>query len=102
MLGSERIARLNAMAVGDTMPDITVYLRMPPDIALSRRLGASLPDRIEQENESFFERTYRAFEELYRQEGMTRAAIVDASQSIEDVTKAMLSAVDEKLNKLSV
>ena len=101
-LGAQQIAQLNAMAVGETMPDITVYLRMPPDVALSRRLNASSPDRLEREKDSFFERTYLAFEALYAQEGMERVATVDASQSIEDVTRDMLAAVDEKLNRLSV
>jgi len=101
-LGAQQIAQLNAMAVDGTMPDITVYLRMPPDVALSRRLSASEPDRLEREKNSFFERTYQAFEALYAQEGMERVAAVDASQSIENVTRDMLAAVDEKLNRLSV
>ena len=33
-LGTEKVAALNAMAVGDTLPDITVYLRMPADLSL--------------------------------------------------------------------
>jgi len=101
-LGAQQIAQLNAMAVGGTMPDITVYLRMEPDVALARRLGASEPDRLEREKNSFFERTYEAFEALYAQDGMERVATVDASQSIEDVTRDMLAAVNEKLNRLSV
>ena len=100
-LGSDRIAQLNHMAVGDTMPDITVYLRMPPDVALSRRLSASEPDRMESEKDSFFERTYHAFEALYGGSAAQRAVIVDASQSIEDVTKDMLAAVDRRLNALA-
>ena len=101
-LGSELVAGLNRLAVGGTMPDITVYLRMPPDIALSRRLNASSPDRLESEKDSFFERTYQGFEALYAGEGMERVAAVDASQSIEVVTRDMLSAVNDKLNALSV
>ena len=102
MLDSERIALLNQMAVGETMPDLTVYLRMPPDIALSRRLSASEPDRLEQEKESFFDRTYGAFEALYAKPEMERVVMVDASQPIEDVTREMLEAVDRKLNTLTV
>ncbi len=101
-LGSDVIAQLNRMAVGDTMPDATVYLRMPPDKALSRRLSASEPDRLEREKESFFERTYQAFEALFGSENMERVISVDASQSIEAVTRDMLDAVDVRLNALSV
>ncbi len=101
-LGYERIAALNAMAVGDTLPDLTVYLRMPPDKALSRRLSASEPDRLESQKASFFERTYQAFEAHFASEGMERVVTVDASQSIEDVTNEMLDAVDARLNTLTV
>lgn len=99
-LGVQRVARLNDLAVGDTLPDVTVYLRMAPDKALSRRLSASEPDRLESEQDSFFARTYEAYEALYA--GMDRVVTVDASQSIEDVTRAMTDAVDARLDALPV
>ena len=101
-LGSNVVAQLNALAVGDTMPDATVYLRMPPEQALARRLSASEPDRLESQKESFFERTYQAFEALFGSENMDRVVSVDASQPIEDVTRDMLSAVEARLNTLSM
>ena len=99
-LGSNVVAQLNALAVGDTMPDATVYLRMPPEQALARRLSASEPDRLESQKESFFERTYQAFETLFGSGNMDRVVSVDASQPIEDVTRDMLSAVEARLNTL--
>jgi len=96
-LGTERIANINREAVGDTLPDITVYLRMEPEKALSRRLNASEPDRLEREKESFFERTYHAYEALYAQTGMERVVTVDASKPIEEVTQEMLRKLDERL-----
>ena len=101
-LGSDVVAQLNALAVGDTMPDATVYLRMPPEKALARRLNASEPDRLESQKESFFERTYQAFEALFGSENMDRVVSVDASQPIADVTRDMLAAIDVRLNALSV
>ena len=100
-LGTERVAALNAMAVGDTMPDITVYLRMPADVALSRRLSASKPDRLEQQKTDFFSRTYQAYEQLFAGQEK-RVMIVNAAQSIEQVTRAMLDGLDERLSGLEV
>ena len=100
-LGTERVAALNAMAVGDTMPDITVYLRMPADVALSRRLSASKPDRLEQQKADFFSRTYQAYEQLFAGQEK-RVMIVNAAQSIEQVTRAMLDGLDERLSGLEV
>ncbi|MBR5224624.1 MAG: dTMP kinase [Clostridia bacterium] len=97
-LGTQRVAQINKEAVGDCWPDITVYLRMEPEKALSRRLNASEPDRLEREKESFFVRTYEAYEELYaREENKARVITVDASRSIEEVTQQMLALFDEKL-----
>ncbi|MGN0995822.1 MAG: dTMP kinase [Candidatus Ventricola sp.] len=96
-LGVERIAQLNALAVGGTMPDVTVYLRMPPEKALARRLSASEPDRLERQQESFYRRTFEAYETLYA-DGLSRVVTVDASQPIEAVTRDMLAAVDARLD----
>ena len=100
-LGVERVSALNAMAVGDTKPDITVYLRMPADVALSRRLNASEPDRLEQEKADFFGRTYQAYEQLFVGQEQ-RVMTVNAAQSIEQVTQEMLDQLDERLNQLEV
>lgn len=100
-LGLEQVAALNAMAVGETRPDITVYLRMPADVALSRRLSASKPDRLEQQKADFFSRTYQAYERLFA--GQEKHVLtVNAAQSIEQVTRTMLDGLDERLDGLEV
>ena len=97
----EEVAALNAMAVGGTMPDITVYLRMPADAALSRRLSASEPDRLEQQKADFFSRTGQAYERIFAGQEK-RVMTVNAAQSIERVTQEMLDGLDERLNRLDV
>lgn len=99
-LGTQKIQEINRFAIEHAIPDITVYLRMPPEVALSRRLNASEPDRLEREKASFFVRTYEAYEALYAQEGMERVVSVDAGRSIEEVSEEMIARVDEKLRQL--
>jgi len=99
-LGTQKIAQINQFAIENASPDITVYLRMSPEKALSRRLSASEPDRLEREKASFFERTYAAYEELYAQKGMERVVGIDAGRSIEEVSEEMIAKVDEKLRQL--
>ena len=84
-----------------TLPDATVYLRMEPEKALSRRLSASEPDRLEREQESFFVRTYEAYEALYAADSTGRVLTVDASQPIGAVTQEMLEKVDARLGELA-
>ena len=100
-LGMEEVAALNAMAVGGTMPDITVYLRMPADAALSRRLSASEPDRLERQKADFFSRTGQAYERIFAGREK-RVMTVNAAQSIERVTQEMLDGLDERLKRLDV
>ena len=99
-LGTQKIQEINRFAIENAVPDITVYLRMPPEKALSRRLSTSEPDRLEREKASFFERTYDAYEALYAQKGMERVVAVDASRGIEEVSQEMIAAVDRKLRAL--
>ena len=101
-LGTQKVEEINRFAVECASPDITVYLRMPPEKALSRRLSTSEPDRLEREKASFFARTYAAYEELYAREGMERVVCVDAGRSIEEVSEEMIEAVDKKLFLLKV
>ena len=100
-LGTQRVAAINETAVGGTLPDATVYLRMEPEKALSRRLSASEPDRLEREQESFFVRTYEAYEALYAADSTGRVLTVDASQPIGAVTQEMLEKVDARLGELA-
>ena len=98
-LGVERVLALNAYAVGGRMPDLTVYLQMPVDVAIARRLGAGDPDRLEREQEAFFVRTARAYEQLFAQE--PRVLRVDASGSVEQVTERMRTGVAQRLDALA-
>ena len=101
-LGTQKVEEINRFAIDCVSPDITVYLRMSPQKALSRRLSSSEPDRLEREKTSFFERTYHAYETLYARRGMERVVTVDASQTIEAVTRDMLAGFDAKLSTLNV
>ena len=101
-LGAQKIEEINRFAVDCALPDITVYLRMPPEKALSRRLSTSEPDRLEREKASFFERTYMAYETHFARSGMERVVTVNAAQPIEDVTRDMIAAVSARLDTLSI
>ena len=100
-LGTDRIRELNAWATEHCMPDLTIYLRMEPHEALARRLNVSVPDRLEREKESFFERTFEAYEALYGGPDGARAVTVNAGGSIEDVTREMLTKVRARLSEIA-
>jgi dTMP kinase len=78
-LGLAAVRDLNAWAVGDVTPDLTFYLRLPPEerARRARESGASL-DRIEKVGDNFMRRVEEGFEEIARSEP-GRVRTLDAS-----------------------
>ncbi len=98
-LGAELVQSINAPAVDTCRPDLVIYLQMDPKEALSRRLGASAPDRLEQEDVAFFERTAAAYEQAFS--GRQEVLRVNAGQEIGAVTAEMLSGVCRRLDEIN-
>lgn len=91
---TDEVARLNQWATGGLMPDLTVLLDMPPANGLGRRARSA--DRLEAEPLDFHERVRRGFLALVRAEP-DRYLVLDASQSPEDVSRAIRERVRDML-----
>lgn len=89
-----RIAELAHWVKGDLRPDATILLDLPAEIGLERiQARASAPDRIEQEELSFFERVRESY--LARaKEYASEYHIVDATQTIDAVQTAVKEILD--------
>lgn len=97
-LGLETVMEINRIAVDGTMPDATFLFEIDPHTAMSRRLSASAPDRIEQEKQDFVARVYAAFEALAKSDP-DRVRRIDANGTIDEVhetvAKAALGLISE-------
>lgn len=51
----------NRLAVGGLVPDVTLLLRLPPEVGMARAAGRGGPDRMEQSGAAFHERVAAAF-----------------------------------------
>ena len=91
-LGVEAVLRINAPAVEETKPDLTVFLKMPHREALRRRCSASDPDRLEMEADSFHARVEEAYDRLIARDPQ-RFAVVDATKSVEHVAEEVAQKV---------
>jgi dTMP kinase len=92
-LGIGRIAEINAFATGGLEPDLTLLLRVAPSVGRSRQEDRSdVPDRLEREDEEFFERVAAAYEEIAAA-APARVRVIDASRSPEEVLSEALAAV---------
>ena len=94
-LDVEQLRRLNDFAVASRWPDLVVYLRV--DLAAVRkRLAKRDTDRFEREDDVFFERVMRGFDELAAAEP-ARWLVVDGTPPKDELELVIRQGVKERL-----
>ncbi len=93
------LEQLEEMVHGDLQPNLTLYLDMPVELALSRIQSREL-DRFEVEKKLFFENVRNAY--LLRASGQARFRIIDASQSLDDVQQDIRDCLSEFMSKANM
>jgi dTMP kinase len=83
-INANRIAELETWVQGDLRPDLTIILDAPVETGRERAGQRSAPDRIEKEQNEFFERVRACYLELAGHYP-DRIAVVDASVDLEQV-----------------
>lgn len=91
-LGADTVCQINAPAVGEMLPDATVYLEVDYRRALNRRHNASSLDRIEVESGAFHARVQETYEKIIRSDPK-RFLVVDGEQDVDTVAADVLDAV---------
>lgn len=92
-LSMEEVRNLSLWAVGGLLPDLTVLLDLPADVARSRRNKTGTePDRLESEKIEFFERARQAYLSLAANEP-TRFLVVDAAADVEKMQEIIRDRV---------
>ncbi len=84
------IRRVNELATGGLVPDLTFLLDLPPATGLGRRARSA--DRLESEPEEFHERVRATFLDLAKADP-ARYRILDASQDPAQISKEIHAAV---------
>ena len=104
-LDPEHLRRINDMATGGLMPDLTLLLDLPVHCGLeraglrNREEGTVLSEgRFDAESLEFHERVRQGFRSLAAEEP-ERFAIIDAAQPPEDVVLQCISAVEASLRQ---
>jgi dTMP kinase len=96
-LDVDKISLLEDWAQGDLRPDLTVILDAPVEVGRARAGSRSAPDRIEKEQDDFFQRVRKAYIEMadhYPQ----RICLIDAAKNIE----AVQQQIQEKLAEYDI
>jgi dTMP kinase len=101
-LGIGEIRAVNLFATGNLQPDRTLWLRISPAAGRARQEGRARsgssdgPDRLEQEDDAFFDAIAAAYEELAQVEP-DRIRAIDAAQPPEQVVREALAALEDLL-----
>ena len=92
-LSQTEVRDLSLWAVGGLLPDLTVLLDLPADVARNRRNGSGTePDRLESEKIEFFERARQAYLDLAKAEP-NRFLVIDASATVETMQQQIVDRV---------
>lgn len=89
------VRRLNKWAVGTHWPDLVLLLDVDPEV-LERRMRGRQLDRFEQEGDEFHRRVRDGFQHLAAGEP-ERWVVIDGSESMDGVARAIRRAVQERL-----
>jgi dTMP kinase len=94
------IKGLERVSIGDLMPDLTLILDVPVDVALERlalRRGDAAPDRFEAEDVAFHEKLREAFRALADDEP-ERCVVIDARVPRVKVAEIIWDTVQARLD----
>lgn len=95
-LGMEKVAAINAFAIGPSLPDLTLLFVIDAQTALLRRSSATKLDRLERAGEEFFRRVYDGYAQIARDSARVRC--IDACREIDLVTKDACREIDRLLH----
>ena len=96
----DMVAQVNAIATGGLVPDLTIFLDLPPAVGMVRKQQEENHelDRLEQEKLEFHQKVYEGYDALCKKEP-ERICRIDASGTIEEVFGQIKAALDELLDR---
>lgn len=97
----DSIMKINNLAIGETVPDITFFIDIPNEVALERKAKKSMADldRIEVSDENFFEKVRNGYYKIAASE--RRFRIIDGTKSIIEINEQIVNEINilEGVNK---
>ena len=94
-LPKEFVAKINAFALENYLPDATVFIDLTPEEAFARKHGADENDRLEKAGMAFHRRVYEGFDALAKAEP-ERFVRVDGKNTPQGIFEETLAKLQEK------
>ncbi len=94
-LGVSFVEKINDYALKNFMPDYTLFLNLPPELAFKRKGGMDANDRLEQSGMEFHNKVYQGYLAL-SEKYSERFLMIDASGEKEQTHGKIITALKEK------
>ena len=92
----EKLENITSIAINGTIPDITFFFDLDPEVSLKRRFESTGSDRIENEVIDFHRKVYNGYKELANRYPK-RIRTIDASRPAEEVWQDVRRQLDMTL-----
>ena len=94
-LGTEFVSKINAYALQNYRPDVTIFIDLSPEAAFERKHGVDKNDRMELAGMEFHQRVYEGYLAIATIDS-GRVARVDGAQTPEGIFAEVLRSLKEK------
>jgi dTMP kinase len=98
-LGIDDVLHINEFGIGKRMPDVTIFIDVPPSVGLARVFNndGRKVDRLDLETIAFHEQVYAGYQELARRFD-NRFVVIDGTNDIETVIEDTLQVLQSYLH----
>ena len=94
-LGVEFVSKINAFALEEYPPDVTVFIDLTPEAAFLRKHGADENDRLEQAGMAFHKRVYEGYKAVAKAYP-DRVVCVDGNQTPKEIFEEVVRVLKER------
>ena len=94
-LGMEFVSKINAFALEEYPPDVTVFIDLTPEAAFLRKHGADENDRLEQAGMAFHKRVYEGYKAVAKAYP-DRVVCVDGNQTPKEIFEEVVRVLKER------
>lgn len=95
-LGAEFVEKINAFALQNYRPDVTVFIDLTPEAAFLRKHGADENDRMEKAGIEFHKRVYEGYKAVAEKEP-DRVVCVNGEQTPEEIFTDVVRILKERV-----
>ena len=94
-LGKTFVENINAFALQQFLPDVTIFIALTPEQAFARKQGADEHDRLEQAGLEFHKKVYQGYDELATTYP-SRIVRVDGNATPKEIFQAVIQILKER------